>query len=72
MSVMKNKPVLLCKRCGTAYTFSLSTTSSDAEGNQLFAFMDGIAKDHLCRACQAKKSWYINQNRLADWEAGRA
>jgi ribosomal protein L40E len=71
MSEMKNKPVLICKRCGTAYTFSLRTTTPDADGRQLFKLMDGIVKEHLCAGCRAKKSWYAAQGRVADFEAGR-
>jgi rubredoxin len=72
MSQMKNQPVLLCKRCGSAYTFSLKTTSADIEGVQLFKFMDEIAKDHLCPRCKAAQTWYASQGRIAEWEAGNA
>jgi hypothetical protein len=70
MSEMKNRPVLLCKRCGSAYTFSLHTTRPDTDGRLLFKIMDGVAKDHLCADCQRKASWYAQQGRMADWEAG--
>ena len=72
MSQMKDRPVLFCKRCGRAYTFTLSTTAPDQEAKQLYTFMDDVLKDHLCAACTAAKSWYINQNRLPEWEAGAA
>jgi hypothetical protein len=71
MSQMKNRPVLLCRRCGKAYTFALLTTTPDAAGEQLYKFMDGILKDHLCDDCKRKQTWYAGQGRLADWEAGR-
>jgi len=68
---MKNNPLLKCKRCGELYTFSLSTTDADVEGEQLYQFMAGVLEDHLCGECQAQHTWYIQQGRGADWEAGR-
>jgi len=70
MSEMQNSPVLQCKRCNKTYTFALRTMSPDQEGEQLYKFMDEILKDGLCADCTARKSWYIQQNRLADWEKG--
>jgi hypothetical protein len=70
MSVMKNQPALVCKRCRRAYTFFLKTAQSDAEGEQLFKFMDGILKDGLCADCKAQESWYIMQGRHEEWKAG--
>ena len=72
MSQMKDRPVLFCRRCGAAYTFTLSTTSSDLDGSQLYQFMDGVLKDHLCAACKAKQTWYVGQGRLPEWESGAA
>ena len=70
MSEMITQPVLKCKRCGNPYTFSLRTMNADQEGTQLFKFMDGILQDGLCADCIARKSWYIQQNRLEDSEKG--
>lgn len=71
MSIMKNQPVLMCKRCGSAYTFQLKTNMADEAGEQLFKFMDGILKDGLCADCQRKASWYAQQGRMEDYLAGR-
>jgi hypothetical protein len=70
MSEMSTQPVLKCKRCGKVYTFSLRTTTPDSEGALLHKLMDGVLKDGLCSDCTARKSWYIQQNRLPDWEKG--
>jgi len=71
MSVMKTKPVLICKRCGRAYTFFLKTSIEDVEGKILYQLMDGILKDGYCDQCFAQRNWYSQQGRLSDWEAGR-
>ncbi len=71
MSEMNTRPVLICKGCGKIYTFAAHTSKPDAEGEFLNKIMIEVAKDNLCADCTAKKSWYIQQNRVLDWEAGR-
>jgi len=71
MSIMKTKPILMCKRCGAAYTFSLMTNEEDVDGEKLHKFMDGVLKDGLCADCHQKAAWYAQQGRIKDWEAGR-
>ena len=68
---MKTQPVLICKRCGRAYTFNLKTQTSDPEGIQLHKFMKEILEDGICDICFARRAWYAGQGRIADWEAGR-
>jgi ribosomal protein L40E len=71
MAEMQNIPVLICKRCSKAYSFS-AHTNNDQEGTLLFQVMHEMAEEKLCAECTARKSWYIQQNRLADWERGDA
>ena len=71
MSMMKTSPVLICRRCGRGYTFSLKTTEADPEGKVLHELMQGVMKESLCDVCTAQRTWYIQQNRAHDWDAGR-
>jgi hypothetical protein len=72
MSKMKNRPVFMCKRCGKALIVAdLHTTRPDEDGTLLFELMKGLKDIAYCKQCLNKRQWYINQNRVADWEAGR-
>ena len=72
MSELSTTPVFICKRCGELYTIShLSTAQPDVSGEQLKDFMRALSKIGYCPACLQQKQWYIDQDRLPDWEAGR-
>ena len=72
MSELNTVPVLTCKRCGELYTIAhLSTAQPDVSGDKLRELMRSLGKIGYCPACLQQRQWYIDQNRLPDWEAGR-
>ncbi len=72
MSQMKSAVVLRCVRCGRPVILAhLSTTQPDVNGDELHRMMHNVAAKALCEHCQNARLYYIQENRLEDWEAGR-
>ena len=71
MAQFSTTPVFLCKRCGRPLILTSGGSFNDPEGKMLHIIAKAAAENALCAECNAKKSWYVSQGRLADWEAGR-
>ena len=72
MSELKTNPVFICKRCGEYYTIAhLSTAFSDVSGEGLHKLAVSLSKMGYCPACMKRRTWYAQQGRLKDFEAGR-
>jgi hypothetical protein len=72
MSVMQTQPVFLCRRCKRPLVVAhLSTASPDPDGRLLHDMMSNLHKIALCDHCQKQRTWYAQNDRIEDWEAGR-
>jgi len=72
MSVMQTQPVFLCRRCKRPLVVThLSTVSPDPDGRLLHDMMSNLHKIALCNNCQKQRTWYAQNDRIEDWEAGR-